>query len=93
MGGSKGGRDMAEVELSKLDVATSLLRSRHGWQRLSGLDVATSLRGRDMGSGVGRRNGVATPFGGRDLEWLEWCRDADLMWRHDSGCLDVATSK
>ena len=27
---------------------------------LSRLDVATSLRGRDMGSGVGSRNGVAT---------------------------------
>ena len=27
---------------------------------LSRLDVATSLRGRDMGSGVDSRNGVAT---------------------------------
>ena len=44
-------------------------RSRHGvatWRRdvaemgLSRLDVATSLRGRDMGSVVDSRNGVAT---------------------------------
>ena len=36
---------------------------------------------------------VATPFCGRDLERPEGCRNTDLMSRHDSGCLDVVTSK
>ena len=43
---------------------------------------------------MGKRNGVATPFGGRDLDWPEWCRDTDLMLRHGSGCpmeIGVAT--
>ena len=31
---------------------------------------------------MGRRNGVATPFGGLDLEWPERCRDTNLMSRH-----------
>ena len=46
------------------------------------------------GLGMGWRNGVATPLGGRDLEWPEWCRDTDLMSRHGSGChmeIGVAT--
>ena len=34
------------------------------------------------GQRCGRRIGVATPPGGRDLEWLEWCRDTKLMSRH-----------
>ena len=45
MGVCKGGRDMA---------------SRRSKKGLSRLDVATSLRGRDMGSSVDSRNGVAT---------------------------------
>ena len=31
---------------------------------------------------MGRRNGFATPFGGRDLDWPERCRDTNLMSRH-----------
>ena len=49
------------------DVATWVAaREVETWHRdvaemgLSRLDVATSLRGRDMGSGVDSRNGVAT---------------------------------
>ena len=44
--------------------------------------------------GMGRRNGVVTSFGGRDLDWPEWCRDTDLMSLHGSGCpmeIGVAT--
>ena len=43
---------------------------------------------------MGRRNDVATSFGGRDLDCPEWCRDTDLMSRHGSGCpmeIGVAT--
>ena len=50
-----------------VDVATWVAaRGVATWRRdvaemgLSRLDVATSLRGRDMGSGVDSRNGVAT---------------------------------
>ena len=50
-----------------VDVATWVAaREVATWRRdvaemgLSRLDVATSLRGRDMGSGVDSRNGVAT---------------------------------
>ena len=34
------------------------------------------------GQRCGQRIGVATPPGGRDLEWFEWCRDTKLMSRH-----------
>ena len=34
------------------------------------------------GQRCGQRIGVATPPGGCDLEWLEWCRDTKLMSRH-----------
>ena len=34
------------------------------------------------GQRCGQRISVATPPGGRDLEWLEWCRDTKLMSRH-----------
>ena len=73
------------------------LMSRHG------TDVATwpvGKRSCDMKlmsrhRGVSRRVAtwfwcVATWLGARQEKQ---CRDTDLMSRHDSGCLDVATSK
>ena len=44
--------------------------------------VATWFWCRYLAWGLGRKNGVATPFGGRDLEWPERCRDTNLMSRH-----------
>ena len=53
--------------------------SRHGFDVATWAavwEVATWISVSRPGSPtIGRRNGVATPFGGRELEWPERCRD------------------
>ena len=58
------------------------LMSRH---RLVSRKVATWFWVLRPSLGLGRRNGVATLFRSRDLDWPEWCHDTDLMSRHGSG--------
>ena len=50
------------------------------WKRCRNIGEAPG--GRDLAWELGKRNGVATPFGGRDLEWPERCPDTNFMSRH-----------
>ena len=79
------------------DVATWAEMARLGLMSRHELDVATWVAVARLGlmsrhgQRCGQRSGVATPPGGRDLDCPEWCRDTNLMSRHEASFQKVAT--